>query len=297
MSGPVARGEAPGKLILCGEHAVVYGHPAVAMAVDLRTRVRLYPGVPGAPPCLRSAAADLAHDPRLARALAAVLPPGVQVEIDSELPVGRGMGSSAALAVACVRAAAALRGEALDFAQTHARGFEMERVFHGEPSGVDHAVSAMGGACVYRRRPEGPEIRALRGLPALPMVVLDSGVAGDTGALVAGVRSRRPGIDLALDRIGALSAEVCARLEAGRGDIGPLLDENHELLRQIGVSTPQLDGLVALARAAGAAGAKLAGAGGGGVVLALCPDPAPVLAAAAAAGVPAFLAPLAPPGA
>jgi mevalonate kinase len=104
---------------------------------------------------------------------------------------------------------------------------------------------------------------------------------------VAGVASRRPGIDPVLERIGALVVEARRVLDDPRA-LGPLLTENHRLLRQIGVSTPTLDDLVALALDHGALGAKLAGAGGGGVVLALTEDPAPILAAASDRGIHAF---------
>ena len=293
----VATAFAPGKLILAGEHAVVYGHLALAVAVDRGTRVRVWrrPGPSGL-----DVGSDL-DDPRLVPALAAILPQeGVGVQIWSDLPIGRGMGSSAALAVALVRALAELEGRCAGHDECVARGFAMERVFHGTPSGLDHTVSSLGGCIAYRRGPGGVEVERVIA-PTLSLVVLDSGSAGDTAALVGGVASRRPGIDPVLAEIGALAAEVRALLlavsdpdEAAR-QLGPLLFENHRLLQKIGVSTPALDGLVELARDAGATGAKLAGAGGGGVVLALIAgDPAPLLAAAAAQGVNAFPARLAP---
>jgi mevalonate kinase len=288
-----AEGRAPAKLILSGEHSVVYGHPAIAIAVRRETTVRLRrrPG----PTAL--GAAPFA-DPRVLPALLTVLPEnGLAVDIESSIPVGRGMGSSAALAVATVRAWAALEGRSLDFAQTHSQGFAIERAFHGQPSGVDHAVSALGGAICYRKGAGGPEWQALR-CPDLPLVILDSGSAGDTAALVAGVASRRPDIDPVLARMGALTGRLAQLLAApapALRQVGALLDENHRLLGAIGVSTPRLDALVALARAAGAVGAKLAGAGGGGVVLALCPEPEPVLSAAADAGIRAFSVHVAPP--
>lgn len=290
--GP-AVGSAPGKLILAGEHAVVYGHDAVALAIDRRTTVRLQAGPPG-PLQVESAIADA----RLRAALAVALPEGgLQVRIETELPVGRGLGSSGALAVALLRARAAWRGAPVGFAQLHAEGFAIERVFHGTPSGLDHAVSAAGGALRYRRSPGGAVELAPLPTPAWPIVVLDSGRAGDTGAMVAGVRARRPAIDGALDQIGALSATFieALRRRAALAEVAPLLNENHRLLREIGVSDDNLDEIVAFALRHGAAGAKLAGAGGGGVVIALCAEPARLLAAAAAAGLPAWAAPIAAP--
>ena len=165
----------------------------------------------------------------------------------------------------------------------------MERIFHGRPSGIDHAVAALAAPVRYRKGDEGPDLSPLA-MPRLQLVVLDTGLAGDTQALVQGVADRRPAVDPLLSRIGALTAELIDALAADQPPavLGELLTENHRLLAQIGVSTPNLDRLVGFARKAGAHGAKLAGAGGGGVVLALVDDPALLLNAAGKAGIPAF---------
>ncbi len=272
--------EGHGKLLLCGEHAVVHGYPALALAVDRATRVALQrvdgPTVIDSPQ----------HDSRLAEALACVLPAsGLQVTVDTDLPVGRGMGSSAALAVALVKALAALGGEDLDPDNVYDRAMPIERAFHGNPSGVDVAVSARGG-CLWFQRGDPPVREPLRPGP-WRLVVLDTGEVGNTAALVAGVAARRPEIDAVLARIGTLVHQAREALQDASA-LGPLLTENHALLREIGVSTPRLDELVALALDAGAHGAKLSGAGGGGIVLALVDDPEPVLAAARARGIDAF---------
>lgn len=306
MIATEARAWAPGKLILAGEHAVVYGHPAIAAAVSLGTTVRLVrrAGPSAVETCTaqsRQGAEAVADDPRLLPALMAVLPlEGVGVHIHTDLPVGRGMGSSAALAVALVRALARLEGRQASAAECHERGFLIERVFHGAPSGLDHTVSSLGGAILYRRLPQGIEHHALA-LPDLSLVVLDTGVQGNTAALVAQVAAQRPGVDPVLAEIGALALEVQAALcgpdpAMAAPLAGPLLTYNHDLLRGLGVSTPALDHAVELAITHGAAGAKLAGAGGGGVVLALMDGPAePLIAAAHAAGFHAFPARIAPP--
>lgn len=293
---------APGKLILAGEHAVVYGHPAIALAVDRGTwvRARRRPGPSGIDASVLrgddGSETSFPADERLRPALATLLPPdGVGLEICSNLPIGRGMGSSASLAVAAVRALARLRGAEASLQTCIERGFAVERVFHGTPSGLDHTVSARGGALWYRREDGELQVQALA-LPALRLVVLDSGVAGNTASLVAGVRARRPGVDPLLARIGALVGELRqALLLEDLAASGALIDENHALLQQIGVSSPALDALVSLARAAGALGAKLAGAGGGGVVIALVEEAEPLLHAAREAGVTAFPARISPP--
>lgn len=222
------------------------------------------------------------RDDRLVAALASVIEPeGLDVTVETDLPVGRGMGSSAALAVALVRA----RHGDLDPAQVYERAMPIERSFHGNPSGVDVAVSAAGG-CLWFCRGEPPVRRPLVPGP-WRVVVLDSGSAGDTSALVAGVAARRPTVDPVLAQIGALveRAEIVLHDPAALGEI---LTENHARLQEIGVSTPVLDDLVQLALSSGAYGAKLAGAGGGGVVLALVDDAERLLAAARSRGLAAF---------
>lgn len=274
-------GHGLGKLVLCGEHAVVYGHPALVFAVDRRTTVELA-REPGP-----TRVVSHADDARVREALcAAVEPEGWRVTVRSDVPVGRGMGSSAALAVALVRARADVDGEALDADEAFRRALPVERVFHGNPSGMDVAASVRGGLIRYRRG-DPPDVEPLPAPTGWSVVALDSGEAGDTARLVAAVAARRPAVDAALDRIGALVGACAGCLRDARA-LGELLDENHALLRAIGVSTPRLDALVELARSAGAHGAKLAGAGGGGVVLALVDDPAPVLEAARRAGVTAL---------
>jgi mevalonate kinase len=230
------------------------------------------------------------QDPRLEKALASLLPAeGLAVEIETTLPIGRGMGSSAALAVALVRALAAREGRTASTEECIERGFVLERVLHGTPSGVDHTVSTLGGIVRFQLRDGQPRIEALP-VPSLPLVVMDSGHSGSTATQVAKVRSQRPRIDGELERIGNLVRQVETLLtrESTLDEIGALLTENHHRLRAIGVSTDRLDQLVRLALDHGALGAKLSGAGGGGVVMALCPEPRELLAVAHRAGIEAF---------
>ncbi|MEE2751308.1 MAG: mevalonate kinase [Myxococcota bacterium] len=275
----VATGRASGKLILLGEHAVVYGYPAIAVGLSLGTEVQLHRR-PGPTTC-----SITNPDPSLTRALAQALPnTGLHVQIQSELPIGRGMGSSAALSVALVRARASLEGRELDFDEVHAQAFELERIFHGNPSGMDHAVAAKGGAVFYQKD-AAPRTLHMRPVEA---VVLDSGMTGNTSEMVAAVSALRPGIDPLLNRMGDL-ADQAAKTLNDTDSLGEAMTECHTLLQQIGVSNEALDALVTLARQHGAVGAKLSGAGGGGVVVALTPNgSASLLQSARERGIEAF---------
>jgi mevalonate kinase len=213
---------------------------------------------------------------------------GIGVAVECDLPIGRGMGSSAALAVALARAWSALEERVPTAERIASDAMRVERIFHGDPSGIDHTVSMTGGAVLFERGEAGPVLQTIP-IPDLPLVVIDSGVASDTATMVAGVRDRRPGCDPVLAQIGALVRAFMDALPSGDPQaLGRLLTDNHGLLRRLGVSTPALDAIVDAALTAGATGAKLAGAGGGGVVVALAPDSDRVIAAAQRQGHTAF---------
>ena len=221
-------------------------------------------------------------------------PDGYRVDIDSDLPIGKGMGSSAALAVATLRAADRLEGHPSEPHTLFQDAMVAEKIFHGNPSGLDVAAAVHGGLLIFRRS-TGPE--PLDTHPAWNAVVMDSGTQGCTADLVAGVAQRRRAsgdVEHALNRIGELASQARGVLH-DTAALGPLLDENHALLRVIGVSTPKLDDLVDLALKHGAAGAKLAGAGGGGVVIALTEEPEPLLRACHQHSIEAFATGVQPP--
>jgi mevalonate kinase len=253
-----AEGRAPGKCVLAGEHAVVYGHPALAIALPLHVTARV---VPGAPPRTLEGEAFAAVAAELGRE-------GVTFEVvASEVPREQGLGSSAALCVAWARAL----GAADDEQAAHAAFFG-ERVFHGSPSGVDNWTSALGGAVLFQH---GAAERVETPAP----LHLAFGLCGprSTAELLARMRERR---ERDADRAAAAFAEMGEAARAGAGlleagdlaGLGRVMDRCGSLLVSLGVSTPLADALVAAARAAGALGAKLTGAGGGGAVIALCAD-------------------------
>jgi mevalonate kinase len=285
------RGYGAGKVILLGEHAVVYGQPALAVGLPDGMEVRLFLATAGIGRVRCSQwALDLGLDhsgplpTALRRVLEAAGAPGLawDIEIIARLPASAGLGSSAALCVAAARAAGQAVGKPLDDSAAAAAAFEGERCFHGTPSGVDNTVAAFGGLIWFQR----PDMR--RKLPVrvpLELCIAHSGRSGETAALVAGVRAGREGdpvrFDATFARIGRLVGMAAEALSTGRlEDLGRVMDQNHAALQELGVSSEKLDEIVVAARAAGALGAKLTGAGGGGCAIALCRGNGPEVAEA-----------------
>jgi mevalonate kinase len=285
---------APGKVILLGEHAVVYGHPALAGALGRGVEVRdVGPGAGR----LRIPAWGVEVGPEgdgssIGRAYAALqqrlarVPgwraPAVDLEARFDLPTGAGLGSSAALSVAILRALAAAAEQALDHDLLCDAAMAAETVFHGRPSGIDHAVAVRGGFGLFTR---AAGLRPLNACTPVPLVVGHTGRERDTKGRVARVAelyAERAGETRArFEAIAALVERAASAVGAGRfGELGAAMDENQRHLEALEVSSPEIARLCALARDAGAVGAKLTGGGGGGCVIALAPGREEVVRAA-----------------
>ena len=288
---------APAKAILFGEHFVVYGVPAIVVAIELRARAFLEPrhdgvvhvkapglglegsfepdgsftpleGGPDAEKALRPVFKALEV---VKQALGAGRSLGADLEIRSEVPVAAGLGSSAAVAVASSGGFLwSLKGK-LDKQLIFEASLEAEKLVHVSPSGVDPAISTYGGVVLYEK---GKGIRKLDLRCPLELVIGDTGIKRSTGALVSAVRELRDRRPVLFSRLLESARElVLEALDALRsGDLmalGDLMNINHGLLSAIGVSNMALEKLVHAAREAGALGAKLTGAGGGGCMIAL----------------------------
>jgi len=290
---------APGKVYLFGEHAVVYGEPAVPCAIERRVHVTAteideglrihandlqldgftveysgdgesHPDVDVAESLVEAGMGYVNEAVAQARDAADAPEAGFEISVEGDIPLGAGLGSSAALVVAAIDAATRELGVELPASEIADRAYQVEHeVQDGQASRADTFCSAMGGAV----RVEGDDCRRLDGIDTLPFVIGYDGGAGDTGALVAGVRDLREEYDFAADTVTAIG-DVVREGEAvlGTGDyetLGELMDFNHGLLSALGVSSRSLDSMVWAARDADAHGAKLTGAGGGGCIVAL----------------------------
>ncbi len=268
-----------GKLILLGEHAVVYGAPALVLGVERRCVAEIEPGPAGRHLILLEHRCDGAGPDELARAFSALLeqggaPQDITVRVSGDLPPGVGLGFSAAAAVAVARAVGAVMGDASD-AAVEARAMAWERVFHGNPSGVDVAA-AMHGGCTRFVRLEGGgiEVRRVGVRVPLTLCVGLTGTRSSTREMVEGLaelRRKQPEmVNRSVSAVSALVENAVSAVEAGElGALGELMNMNQMLLAGLMLSTSTIEQLVGLARDAGALGAKLTGAGGGGAVVAL----------------------------
>jgi len=280
-----------GKVILVGEHAVVYGRPAIALAVE--------PGATAAVRPARTARSTArVHDhrgviltstERFERALAAALAVAerrdpVDVELRLAIPPGGGLGASAAMGVALARAL----DPSAEVEALFRCAMAWETVFHGSPSGVDVAASLFGGCIRFQR---GEHTRRIEHDRPVAICAGHSGATADTGAVVARVAHLRGAapelVEGAFDRLGGLADVTEAALARGDvAELGRAFDGAHRVLERLHLSTPAIDAMCAIARRAGATGAKLSGAGSGGAVIAASYDDAAprVLAAWRSAG-------------
>lgn len=284
---------APGKIILFGEHAVVYGRPALATPV---TQVHATASViPLAGDELRVEAADiglhadlssLPDDDPLAvviRSVFSTLKVPVspcKIKVTSTIPIASGLGSGAAVSVAIIRALTAFLGSSQPDEQVSALAYDVEKIHHGTPSGIDNSVITYGRPIIFQKTialmAEGGQnrIELVQVGKPFTLVIADTGIAALTKESVTEVRklweAEKSRWEKVFDEIGSIVKQARDMIATGKWQgLGSLMDANHALLQGMTVSSKELDQLVGAARNAGALGAKLSGGGRGGNMIAL----------------------------
>ncbi|MCH7636105.1 MAG: hydroxymethylglutaryl-CoA reductase, degradative, partial [Proteobacteria bacterium] len=275
-------GTAAGKVILLGEHAVVYGRHAVALPIADAVTASVAESNKGSSVSIRqwgvkqavtSTASGAAEAVQLILSELEIDDGAYSIDVRSTLPRAMGLGSSAAVAVAVVRAFSRFLDLDLDDERVNSIAFACEKLAHGTPSGIDNSIATIGTPMLFSNA-GAMQIDELVLQETPPIVIALSGQPGLTLEQVAGVRSRyqrrRDHYDAIFDQIDALSLSGAAALQsADYEELGSLMNICHGLLNAIEVSTPEIENMVNLARTAGATGAKLTGGGGGGSVVVL----------------------------
>ncbi len=276
---------APGKIILFGEHAVVYGRPALAVPV---TQVQATAtvsensrgGIMVEAPNINLSAdlSDLAPDHPLAAVINSVFstlgissPPACTVYLQSTIPVASGLGSGAAVSVAIIRALSAFLGQPLPDEQVNALAFEVEKIHHGTPSGIDNTVVTYGKPVYFIKR---KAIKTFHVGAPFSIMIGGTGIAAPTRESVNAVRklweADKPRWEKVFSRVGEIVWNARQAIERGDiAELGRLMNSNHELLQKMTVSCKELDQLVEAALNSGSLGAKLSGGGRGGNMIAL----------------------------
>ena len=283
----MVRVSAPGKVILFGEHAVVYGKPSLAGAIDRRTYVDLEARdddiisieSDAKPHSLSFSVDDIASVegfPYVREAIELSFErtckkSGLDIEISSDFPPASGLGSSASVSITTILAIHEALGSKISHDELAKLGHKVEFEVQGAASPTDTAIATFGGVLFIE-----PDVEEYERIDAqLPLVVGCTGMERSTKELVDEVRAQREKapeiIDSIMESIDKLAREAKSSIEDG-GDIWELMNINHGLLTALGVSNFKLDRLVYAARDAGAKGAKLTGAGGGGCMIAYAPD-------------------------
>jgi len=280
----------PAKVILFGEHAVVYGQPAIAVPVtSLRAYVSVAPAVPGSGILLDTVTAnfslvDLSAEPEVSLPYALWLAlrewgihttPDLLFTLTSDIPLGRGLGSGAAVSASLIKTLALALGKSLEKDALNALVYEVEKKHHGTPSGIDNTVVVYEQPIYFVR---GQAIESIKIGTTCTFLVGDSGYGTPTHIPVGDVRrlyEREPERASAMfAQIGEITQRARAAIESGKlATLGELMNQNHDLLQRLGVSSVELDLLCESALAAGALGAKMSGGGRGGNMLALVLEP------------------------
>eukprot|EP00536_Pseudo-nitzschia_multiseries_P004172 jgi/Psemu1/187492/e_gw1.68.4.1 len=295
----LAKTHAYGKLILFGEHFVVYKVPALVGAVAAYTDcsikvedaddaaddsetgiIEVIDNRPAVPNYKTKKAEEgkkaidlvLNHFKIFGKGKKATLTFG------GSLCCASGIGASAAQVVALARAVKETLPEfgKLTEDEINTAGYEGEKGYHGTPSGIDNTAATFGGLLKFQRTDGDPIFEKKTIKEPIRIVYASTGITSSTTEVVGDVRAKKEADPAWFDDLLKKYCELATKGEKAveDGDItelGNLLNENHKLLQDLTVSCKELDDLVDAARAAGAVGAKMSGTGRGGLMLALTP--------------------------
>ena len=279
------KSSAPGKIILFGEHAVVYNRPALAVSVtqvhaDVEVldspRAGIFINAPGID--LHAELNSLPADHPIASVILKLVQrfeisktPDLEINITSTIPIASGLGSGAAVSVALTRALSSYLSRSFTDDEVNSLVFEIEKLHHGTPSGIDNTVITYNKPVYFIK---GQPIETFKVGRPFTVVIGDTGISALTKESVGDVR-RSWLRDTAVfenyfDEIAQIALIARRSIEHGKPELlGELMDQNHALLQRLTVSSPELDKLVDAAHKAGALGAKLSGGGRGGNMIAL----------------------------
>ena len=279
------KSSAPGKIILFGEHAVVYNRPALAVPVNQvhadvdvldssRAGIWIHAPIIDLHAELTSLPADHPIGSvilKLFQLFDISQTPNLEINISSTIPVAAGLGSGAAVSVALTRALSSFLLHPLSDDEINPLVFEIEKLHHGTPSGIDNSVITYNMPVYFIK---GQPIETFKTGTPFTIVIADTGIPALTKESVGDVRrlwlKDTNRFEYIFNEIAQISLIARRSIESGRPELlGELMDHNHELLQEMTVSSPELDCLVTAAKDAGALGAKLSGGGRGGNMIAL----------------------------
>lgn len=278
-----------GKLILMGEHFVVYKVPALVGAVSAYTDCEAVftenkaglevvdnrPAVPNYK-VTKKEEADVALDLVLKHFGLDTENRGLKLTFGGDLCCASGIGASAAQVVAMARALSIALPKEMTEDEINAAGYEGEKGYHGTPSGIDNTAATFGGVLKFQRTDGDPVFTKKKIQEPIRIVYASTGITSSTTKVVGDVKAKKEAnpewFDALLKKYVALVEKGETALDDGNlNELGQLLNENHTLCQELTVSCKELDDLVAAAREAGAIGAKMSGTGRGGLMLALTP--------------------------
>ncbi len=285
---PAITASSPGKVILFGEHAVVYGFPAIAVPVfNVKSNVYISPNPKGEPDNIYINAPDinlhcnvdeLTEDNPTRRLILEIKEhlgiksfPAFNLRIISKIPIAAGLGSGASISISIIRAITGFLGVKIDDKDVSNLAYEIEKIYHGTPSGIDNTVITYQKPIYFIK---GKPFQIIRIKKPLTLIIADSGIKSLTSEVVAELRKRYEKNTIEIQEqftaIGKISDEARRCLSNGNLiKLGTLMNQNHKVLASLDVSNSTLDRLVSTALSGGALGAKLSGAGKGGNMIAL----------------------------